>query len=213
MVNEPEIQHTRNKVKILIQNYDFHNEVEENNCKICKLKSFKSFCGNCVRKFLMTTTFPRYSSGSYSKIIHYENLAYMAPEIIYGRQHTPESDVYSFGIILSEILSGKVPYYGYEHNRDLAVKVLVGMRPKILQEIPSEYSGYHELINQCLDAIPSNRPTLISVLEKLKIDKKNIINNSQSSRSSYAMSESKFKDLPEPRNATKGEEYKLLFSL
>ncbi|GBC07876.1 hypothetical protein RclHR1_07750003 [Rhizophagus clarus] len=196
MIYGSEIQYTRS---------------ESYNCEICKSKnSFKSFCEYCVRKALLKI-FSRCPSRSVNnpKSV-YDNFVYMAPEIICGsqRQHTPESDIYSFGMIWLEILSEKPPYYGYEHNCDLANKIIRGIRPKILQEIPSEYLEYRELINQCLDAIPSNRPTLIFIFEKLKIDKvhKKIFDNSQSSKSSHDMSESQSRGLPEPRNATEVEQ-------
>ncbi|GES83195.1 kinase-like domain-containing protein [Rhizophagus clarus] len=100
MIYGSEIQYTRS---------------ESYNCEICKSKnSFKSFCEYCVRKALLKI-FSRCPSRSVNnpKSV-YDNFVYMAPEIICGsqRQHTPESDIYSFGMIWLEILSEKPPYYG-----------------------------------------------------------------------------------------------------
>lgn len=187
---------------------DESSEGEEKICEICKLKySLKSFCEHCVRKVLMMI-FPRYLPRDVDDSTKnvYDNFVYMAPEVIFGGQRTPESDIYSFGILLLEISSGKIPYHGYVHDDVLRVKVLSGMRPKTLLE---DHLKYHELINQCLDAIPSKRPILSTIFEKLKIDEKDVYINSQSLQSSShtIISENGFKGLPEPKNATPGKEF------
>lgn len=38
--------------------------------------------------------------------------AWMAPELLHGGEITPKADVFSFGIILWEMMSGKHPYEG-----------------------------------------------------------------------------------------------------
>ena len=85
------------------------------------------------------------------KII-YGNLAYIAPEVIVGKEYTFASDIYSFGILMWEITSGQTPFNNYEHNYDLAMKIVNGMRPKIRSKIPSEYE---KLMKQCWDADPT----------------------------------------------------------
>ncbi|RGB38879.1 kinase-like domain-containing protein [Rhizophagus diaphanus] len=197
--------------------YESSDEGEEKNCEICKLKySFKTFCEQCVRKVLIMI-FPKYLPREVDDSTNnlYSNFAYMAPEVIIGGQVTPESEIYSFGMILLEISSGIIPYHGYVHNQDLKVKVLSGMRPKILLETDLKY---HQLIIQCLDAIPSKRPILATVFEQLKIDEKDVYINPQSlqSNSHTTTSENGFKGLPEPKNATKDEQeefHKELFKL
>ena len=37
---------------------------------------------------------------------------WMAPEIMRGEPYKEEADVYSFGMILWELLTGKIPYEG-----------------------------------------------------------------------------------------------------
>ena len=39
----------------------------------------------------------------------------MAPEIMRGEPYKEESDVYSFGMILWELLTGKIPYENLSH--------------------------------------------------------------------------------------------------
>ncbi|CAB4433223.1 unnamed protein product [Rhizophagus irregularis] len=190
------------------------DEGEEKNCEICKLKySFKSYCEHCVRKVLIMI-FPRYLPREVDDEIKsvYKDFVYMAPEVINGGQRTPESEIYSFGMILLEISSGKIPYHGYVHDEVLKVKVLSGMRPKILLGNQLEY---RELINQCLDAIPSKRPILATIFEQLKIDERDVYINSQSLQSSSHTTISENRS-EEPKNATKEEQeefHKELFKL
>ncbi|POG81565.1 kinase-like domain-containing protein, partial [Rhizophagus irregularis DAOM 181602=DAOM 197198] len=76
----------------------------------------------------------------------YGNLPYIAPEVIIGKEYTYASDIYSFGILMWEILSGQTPFDNYEHDYGLAIKIVNGMRPKIRTGIPSKFK---ELMKQC----------------------------------------------------------------
>ena len=57
-------------------------------------------------------------------------LPYVAPEVLKGKKYTPSADIYSFGIITCEILSGLPPYHNLPHDKFLALKVCQGLRPK-----------------------------------------------------------------------------------
>ena len=61
----------------------------------------------------------------------YGNLPYIAPEVIAGKETTFKSDIYSVAMLMWEISSGQPPFINYEHNYDLAMKIVNGMRPKI----------------------------------------------------------------------------------
>ncbi|RGB28592.1 kinase-like domain-containing protein, partial [Rhizophagus diaphanus] len=86
----------------------------------------------------------------------YGVLPYMAPEVIRGHQYTKASDIYSFGIIMNEILSEEIPYNDIPHNDFLAIKICKGRRPKIPKHIPKFLA---DLIIRCWDAEIENRPT------------------------------------------------------
>src|SRR3954453_4326869 len=89
----------------------------------------------------------------------YGNLPYIAPEVIAGKETTFASDVYSIGMIMWEISSGQPPFINYENDYDLAMKIINGMRPKIVPETPLEYK---KLMEQCWDANSENRPNAIT---------------------------------------------------
>src|ERR1044071_4326704 len=69
----------------------------------------------------------------------YGNLPYIAPEVIAGKETTFASDIYSFGILMWEITSGQPPFNNYENDYDLALRVINGMRPKIIPGTLLEY--------------------------------------------------------------------------
>ncbi|GES87549.1 kinase-like domain-containing protein [Rhizophagus clarus] len=90
----------------------------------------------------------------------YGVLPYIAPEVLRGQNYTKASDVYSFGMIMYEIISGLPPYYDVSHNENLAIKICQGLRPRFNIKVPSLIV---DLIKKCLDANPLNRPTAFEV--------------------------------------------------
>ena len=93
----------------------------------------------------------------------YGNLPYIAPEVITGKETTFASDIYSIGMLMWEISSGQPPFVN-KHNYDLAIKIVNGMRPKIIPGTPLEYK---ELMEQCWDADPTKRPDVKTLCDKL----------------------------------------------
>jgi serine/threonine protein kinase len=147
----------------------------------------------------------------------YGNLPYIAPEVISGKQTTKASDIYSVAMLMWEISSEQPPFINYEHDYDLAINIINGMRPKITSEIPLKYKN---LMEQCWDADPLKRPdtnTLRNKKNEIVLYYQNNPNELPQSKAnfdkkmSYTSSSKiftskvhKFENLPEPRNATKG---------
>ncbi|RIB24032.1 kinase-like domain-containing protein, partial [Gigaspora rosea] len=84
--------------------------------------------------------------------------SFIAPEVLYtgGKEYSQKSEIYSFGIIMSEVFTGYPPYHDIPHDENLARIICLGYRPKINCEIPQLLL---DLMNKCLDAEPQNRPT------------------------------------------------------
>ncbi|RIA91054.1 kinase-like domain-containing protein, partial [Glomus cerebriforme] len=95
----------------------------------------------------------------------YGNLPYVAPEVLVGKKHTFASDIYSFGILMWEIVSRQSPFYNCEHDFELAMKIVNGMRPKIIPGIPLEYN---KLMKQCWDSDPLKRPDIDTLFDKIE---------------------------------------------
>lgn len=61
-------------------------------------------------------------------------LRYMAPEVLNSGEYGVQADVFSFGILLHEFLSGVVPY-GSRNEAALCLAIMSGHRPP-LEEVP-----------------------------------------------------------------------------
>ncbi|RHZ88803.1 hypothetical protein Glove_21g165 [Diversispora epigaea] len=83
-------------------------------------------------------------------------LPYIAPEVLCGEEYTKAADVYSFGFIVYELITGFTPYCDVPHDRDLARKICNGLRPKIPFHIPKLFTG---MVMRCWDARVAHRPT------------------------------------------------------
>ncbi|GBB89031.1 hypothetical protein RclHR1_01570003 [Rhizophagus clarus] len=83
-------------------------------------------------------------------------LPYIAPEIMNKEQYTLFSDVYSFGVIMTELSSGKPPFYKRKHDTSLALAICNGLRPEFGKGTPEIYK---KLAYKCMDAKPDQRPT------------------------------------------------------
>ncbi|RIA86403.1 kinase-like domain-containing protein [Glomus cerebriforme] len=86
----------------------------------------------------------------------YGVLPYIAPEILRGQNYTKAADIYSFGIIMYEVISGLSPYHDVSHDQNLALKICQGLRPRFDIKVPQLIV---HLIKRCLDANQLNRPS------------------------------------------------------
>ncbi|GBC07334.1 hypothetical protein RclHR1_00740017 [Rhizophagus clarus] len=94
----------------------------------------------------------------------YGVLPYIAPEVLRGENYTSASDIYSFGIIMNTLATGKRPWYNEAHDINLAKNIYDGRRLEIPEDTPKFYA---ELIQQCWDNEPENRPTASYIYKKL----------------------------------------------
>ncbi|PKY15944.1 kinase-like protein, partial [Rhizophagus irregularis] len=149
----------------------------------------------------------------------YGNLPYIAPEVIDGREYTYASDIYSIAMLMWEISSGQPPFINYEHDYDLAINIINGVRPKIVSETPLEYKN---LMKKCWDADPLKRPdisTLIKIIRKINLYYQSMpdelfqqeIDNLEANYTSKRLFISKvhnFENLLESRNSTEASHSK-----
>ncbi|RHZ49238.1 hypothetical protein Glove_527g9 [Diversispora epigaea] len=93
-------------------------------------------------------------------------LPYIAPEVLSGdEEYTKAADVYSFGIVAYEIITGFPPYPDIPHDEDLAIKICNGLRPKIPFHTPKLIT---RMIMRCWDARVTNRPTFEELWKELE---------------------------------------------
>jgi len=118
-------------------------------------------------------------------------------------------------MLMWEVSSGQPPFINFEHDYDLAMKIIDGMRPKVIPGTPLKYK---QLMEQCWDADPTERPDIdylfneINKMRRLYYQNKMNEQINNNTNSSYIDSLVRrvsaihiFEDLPEPRNATEGK--------
>ncbi|KAL3013394.1 hypothetical protein AAZX31_06G051100 [Glycine max] len=103
---------------------------------------------------------------------------YMAPEVIRCEPYSEKCDVYSFGIILNELLTGKYPYIETQFGpAKIAMEVVEG---KLRPLLPSRDDGDQlgeliDLICLCWDGNPSTRPSFATISRSLKSYAKRVL--------------------------------------
>src|ERR1044072_505711 len=94
----------------------------------------------------------------------YGVISYIAPEILQGKGYTMASDIYSFGIIMWELVTGRMPFWNQDNYIELMIKICKNFRPPIMKDTPK---GYTELMQECWNSDLNKRPTTSSILNTL----------------------------------------------
>jgi len=101
-------------------------------------------------------------------------LTHCPPELLKGRKLLPKADVYSFGIMMWEIVNGRSPFEGWTVPQLIRRVVTENWRPGFSAHTPQDYV---KLAEQCWDADAANRPSFDDVLKRLE-DIKGLVRDS-----------------------------------
>ncbi|GAM19984.1 hypothetical protein SAMD00019534_031590, partial [Acytostelium subglobosum LB1] len=96
---------------------------------------------------------------------HKGTTLWMSPEVIRGDVYSEKCDVYSYGIILWEMLTRRLPYEDVVFNCEIERQVLKGRRPEL--PIPNCPPDYLHLMTSCWDQDPEVRPQFDQIVHSL----------------------------------------------
>jgi serine/threonine protein kinase len=96
--------------------------------------------------------------------------AWMAPEVITnGTRISPPSDIFSFGVVLWEFMTGQIPWQSCNSMHVVYQVVCNAARPPLPRlPLPSPPAGYINLIQECWMQAPESRPACADVVERLR---------------------------------------------
>jgi serine/threonine protein kinase len=101
---------------------------------------------------------------------------WMAPEIMLGEKYSIPSDIYSYGMILWEMLTNQIPYYG------LAIYQIIGVVTECKKPLEIPDYGNNDLknvIRNCIFYEREKRPQLLHIIKYLGQAKKKYISHDQ----------------------------------
>ncbi|KAG8093650.1 hypothetical protein GUJ93_ZPchr0012g21214 [Zizania palustris] len=89
---------------------------------------------------------------------------WMAPEVINHQPYDNKADVFSFAIVLWELITSKIPY-----NTMTPLQAAVGVRQGLRPGLPENaHPKLLDLMQRCWETIPSNRPAFPDILSELE---------------------------------------------
>ncbi|GES84790.1 kinase-like domain-containing protein [Rhizophagus clarus] len=95
----------------------------------------------------------------------YGIIPYVAPEVLQGKKYIEASDIYSFGMIMWEVMVGRRPFWDRKHDTELIIEICDGLRPPIITNAPE---GYIDLMKECWHPEPEKRPKADEVLKEIE---------------------------------------------
>ncbi|KAJ7790541.1 kinase-like domain-containing protein, partial [Mycena olivaceomarginata] len=150
-------------VKYLHENHIVHGDLKGMNvlvtpsCRACVADfGLASIAEAVTLRFTHSTASPKGGTARYQ-----------APELL--STEIPNhfgSDVYAFGSVCYEILTGKAPFFEISRDIIVIIKVLEGLRPSRPDTIPVDHDLWR-LLQDCWQATPGDRPNISQIIQRL----------------------------------------------
>jgi serine/threonine protein kinase/Tfp pilus assembly protein PilF len=91
--------------------------------------------------------------------------AYMAPEQVTGKEITPATDIYSLGVVMFEMVTGRLPFEG-KNWREVAFMRIESPPPTPKNLVPDLDEKWSRTILKCLEREPADRFTDVQDVER-----------------------------------------------
>ncbi|KAK9079551.1 hypothetical protein SSX86_001223 [Deinandra increscens subsp. villosa] len=108
---------------------------------------------------------------------------WMAPEVLRNEQADEKSDIYSFGVVLWELTTEKIPWDSLNSMQVIGAVGFMNQQLDIPKDVDPQWSS---LIESCWSSDPQSRPTFQEILDKLKELQKKFTVQLQASRTASA---------------------------
>ncbi|CAI9292878.1 unnamed protein product [Lactuca saligna] len=92
---------------------------------------------------------------------------YVAPEVFRNEDYDTKVDVFSFALILQEMIEGCQPFFTMD-EKDVPKAYVTNERPPFNAPSKSYAHGLKELIEQCWHENPNERPTFRNIIPRLE---------------------------------------------
>ncbi|TKS70402.1 Leucine-rich repeat serine/threonine-protein kinase 1 [Collichthys lucidus] len=92
---------------------------------------------------------------------------YQAPEIRPGIVYDEKVDMFSYGMVLYELLSGRRPSLG-QHQLQIAKKLSKGVRPVLGSPEEVQFCCLHSMLTECWDTKPEKRPMATQCVRQMQ---------------------------------------------
>lgn len=91
---------------------------------------------------------------------------YMAVEVLANKPYSEKADVFSFGVLLWELVARKLPYFGMQPMQVGIAVMHKGLRPTIPERCPAPLA---KLIKACWQDVPERRPSFAQIQHHLEM--------------------------------------------
>merc|ERR1719159_2231621 len=92
---------------------------------------------------------------------------WMAPEVFTGTRYDAKVDVYSYAMILFEIICREIPFEDVE-PASIGRLLVQGQRPDLEAVPPDCPPNLLELMQQCWSHLPEERPSFAAIVDRVK---------------------------------------------
>ncbi|RRT69285.1 hypothetical protein B296_00001826, partial [Ensete ventricosum] len=99
-------------------------------------------------------------------LTHLDTGRYVAPEVLCNEEYDTKVDVFSFALILQEMIEGCPPFV-YKQDNEVPKAYVSKQRPPFRAPPKLYVHGLKELIEECWSENPADRPTFKDIIDQL----------------------------------------------